>query len=448
MIGYIKEENVNQDISQFVIQPDISYLKSSNASAKLKKHLESLTIQLYQKHSGYLLVPYFYKNSEIKQKILINNKPDNIKEENVLNKIKLREGHQTECYNKCIKSIGNNSFVSGIINLTTSSGKTILSLKLIEYVKVKTIIIVNKLELLEQWRLKIQEFLPNCKIGLIQGKNIADKDCDIILAMVQTLCINKKLDYTELDSYKFGLCIIDEVHSIPTKLFTNVFFKINCKYQFGLTATIERNDNLHKIIEYFIGDIIYSNVESVLKQQTDIIIYSSKEQIAIHQTMMFGEEKINMSKMLNNLCSSVSRNNMILDIINELVKDKNRKILCMSDRIQQIEYLFNNLDKDISGKFIGKMKSSELAESRKKQVLLASYSLVVQGFDQPDINTLIFCTPRSNIEQAIGRIYRKIHDTVPLIIDIEDQCYVFKNQLKKRKHIYMTKIENPVIIYK
>jgi superfamily II DNA or RNA helicase len=164
---------------------------------------------------------------------------------------------------------------------------------------------------------------------------------------------------------------------------------------------------------------------------------------------MFGVKKLNMSKILNDISLNKTRNDIILDIIKNLITDKNRKILCMSDRIGQIEYLYNNLDNNISGKFIGKMKSAELAESRKKQVLLASYSLVIQGFDQPDINTLIFCTPRSNIEQAIGRIYRKKHTVTPMIIDFNDtSCYVFQNQLKKRESIYSTKIDNPEISYK
>lgn len=450
MFGYIKESDLNLDLSNLYIQPDIKYLKGhTNSNEKLKTHLESLRIQLYQKKSGYILLPYFYKKEEIRQKVLINNNPEILEEKYVLNSIKLREGHQLNCYNKCTSEINNNKFYSGIINLTTSSGKTVLSLKLVEFAKLKTIVIVNKLELLEQWKSKIQQFMPNCRIGIIQGNNISANNCDIVLAMVQTMCINKTLDYSAISSFNFGMCIIDEIHSFPTKLFSNIFFKLNCKYQFGLTATLDRNDNLHQIVNYFLGPIIYSNVDSSLKPKTEIRVYKVEEQITLHSTRMFGEKKLNMSKILNDISCNVARNQIILSIIKELIQDPNRKILCMSDRITQIEYLHSNLDKEISGKFIGKMKSAELAETRKKQVLLASYPLVIQGFDQPDINTLIFCTPRSNIEQAIGRIYRKDHAVMPMIIDFDDTaCYVFRNQFKKRESIYLTRIDTPKIEYK
>ena len=45
-------------------------------------------------------------------------------------------------------------------------------------------------------------------------------------------------------------------------------------------------------------------------------------------------------------------------------------------------------------------------------------------------------TPKSNIEQSVGRILRKIHNVRPLIIDIKDDFIPFKNQANKRKTFY------------
>ena len=49
-------------------------------------------------------------------------------------------------------------------------------------------------------------------------------------------------------------------------------------------------------------------------------------------------------------------------------------------------------------------------------------------------------TPRSNIEQSVGRILRtKNHNIVPLILDIEDQLECFARQGKVRRRYYCKK---------
>ena len=45
-------------------------------------------------------------------------------------------------------------------------------------------------------------------------------------------------------------------------------------------------------------------------------------------------------------------------------------------------------------------------------------------------------TPKSNIEQSVGRILRKEHNIRPLIIDMKDDFVPFKNQYNKRKVFY------------
>ena len=53
------------------------------------------------------------------------------------------------------------------------------------------------------------------------------------------------------------------------------------------------------------------------------------------------------------------------------------------------------------------MKKEALQESNSKKIIIATYHIASEGYDNPDLDTLIFATPKSNIEQAIGRILRK-----------------------------------------
>ena len=60
-----------------------------------------------------------------------------------------------------------------------------------------------------------------------------------------------------------------------------------------------------------------------------------------------------------------------------------------------------------------------------------------EGLDIPDLNTLFMVTPRKEVEQAVGRILRKINlDIRPTIYDISDQLPSFIRQSSCRKKLY------------
>jgi superfamily II DNA or RNA helicase len=67
-----------------------------------------------------------------------------------------------------------------------------------------------------------------------------------------------------------------------------------------------------------------------------------------------------------------------------------------------------------------------------------------EALDIKTLTTLIMCTPRSDIQQSIGRILREKHSE-PIVVDIIDSHELFKNQWKKRRVFY--KKENYKIIY-
>ena len=58
-----------------------------------------------------------------------------------------------------------------------------------------------------------------------------------------------------------------------------------------------------------------------------------------------------------------------------------------------------------------------------------------EGLDIKTLTTLVFATPKTDIEQAVGRILRVKH-TRPLVIDIIDKHELFKKQWLKRRLFY------------
>ena len=52
--------------------------------------------------------------------------------------------------------------------------------------------------------------------------------------------------------------------------------------------------------------------------------------------------------------------------------------------------------------------------------VFGTYQVASEGMDVPELNAVVFLTPKSDIEQSVGRIFRKIHDLEPVVIDIID----------------------------
>ena len=82
------------------------------------------------------------------------------------------------------------------------------------------------------------------------------------------------------------------------------------------------------------------------------------------------------------------------------------------------------------------MKQKDLDESENKQVILGTYPMSSEGLDIPSLDAVIFTTPKSSIEQSIGRITRKNHEKTPVAYDIVDQFSLFPRQFDKRLRVY------------
>jgi superfamily II DNA or RNA helicase len=388
-----------------------------------------------------VIVPIYYGltlNLEFTSDFLCNLPAlDNFNSCNII----LKNQTQIECFNTCILE-KEKPFGGGIINLNTGSGKTVLALKLASYFATKTLIIVNKIELIEQWKREIIKFLPNVKIGLIQGSKFELEGKDIIIGMLQTISMKKS--YSSETFKMINMCIIDETHTIASEVFSKIMFRLRPRYMFGLTATLSRKDKCENIIKMYIGEVLYSNISSEKKQNTEIHIqpYTGKSSKA--ETLRNGTAAV--STMISNIANDTTRSDLIISKIQNLIKDKDRYILVLSDRIAQLKYLHKKLGPENSGLYIGSMKQHELDLTKTKQVVLGSYGVCNQGFNHPILNCLVFATPRSSITQAIGRIYRKTHNITPLIVDIFDNFSIFIGQHYRRKKIYKDAIHDCVFV--
>jgi superfamily II DNA or RNA helicase len=83
------------------------------------------------------------------------------------------------------------------------------------------------------------------------------------------------------------------------------------------------------------------------------------------------------------------------------------------------------------------MKQKALDKASCAQVIFASYGMAAEGLDIPELNTLFMVTSRKEVEQAVGRVVRKIDPNIrPTIYDFTDQLPSFINQGRQRKRLY------------
>ena len=324
----------------------------------------------------------------------------------------------------------------GIISIRCGGGKTVLALHIISVLKKKTVVIVHKDFLMTQWRDRILEFLPDARIGKIQQNTVDIEDKDIVLAMVQSLSMK---EYEEGTFDSFGLAIFDECHHLGAEVFSKSMRKVASKYMLGLSATPKRKDGLSKVFEWFMGDIVYLQKEKNKDYaEVQLIEWNFNDQKYNKEEVNFRREPC-MPKMINNICDYYPRTQMIVEVAKKYQQEK-RSILILSDRRDHLNLLAVMLnDFCTTGFYVGGMKPDELRDSQEKDILLATFSMASEGMDVPKLNTVILASPKSDVEQSVGRVFRQKacdREFHPLIIDIQDIFSMFQKQCEKRITFY------------
>jgi len=238
----------------------------------------------------------------------------------------------------------------------------------------------------------------------------------------------------------FGFAIFDECHHFGAEIFHKCMLKVASKYMLGLSATPKRKDGLKKVFEWFIGPIIYSKViKNTDYIEVNIIKYDCNDENYCKIVNNI-KGKPCYPKMINNICNYEPRTKIIIDKIIELF-NIDRSILVLSDRRNHLVYIHDYLILHgfDCGYYVGGMKPNELRLSQEKNIILGTFSMASEGMDIPKLNSIILGSPKSDIEQAVGRILRQpdnVRKFHPYIFDICDDFSTFSNQYNKRLTFY------------
>ncbi len=335
----------------------------------------------------------------------------------------------------------------GVIVLPTGTGKSYLALKAIAEIKEKTLIVVPTLALVDQWYQLVKKKLGLSSeyIGLwIGGKKEADKD--IVISTYASA-------YRDIISLRKGrsLVIFDEVHHLPAESYRIAAEGMFAPYRMGLSATPERADEAHVLLDEIIGPQVFrkmpddfeSDYLSDYEIKTIYVDMKSEERakydekkaiydnfITSHKIRGFGVsvfQRIIMMSGANKeardalkarqIMNKISGNSVskIIKLAELLELHKNQKVIIFSQSTEMVE--------TISFQFLIPCITYETEPQERKDILRkfkdGSYTKIVassvldEGIDVPDAAVGIILTgtaqPRQFI-QRLGRILRPYYD--------------------------------------
>lgn len=338
----------------------------------------------------------------------------------------------------------------GVIVAPTGSGKTVIGCAIMAAVGTPTLFLVHRVELLEQSVAAVRRFL-GCDPGVVgNGKwNVRD----ITIAMVQSLKPDRVRELTD----RFGCIILDEAHHAPASTFGNLINKFPARYRFGLTATPSRKDRMHPILFDLVGPIVArvdtrKLIASGAITSLEVVVIDSGFTGKSPRQSPKKDEKpedapIDFNRLLEQLVRNQARNRKIVDTLIELFRGQS---LVLTDRIEHVSELVR-LIRQSSPDLLTFGLTSETAKDERAavirqfrdgsaSVLVATCSLIGEGFDCPAIDSVFLTTPTANpnkVKQLIGRALRPAPDKLSgRVVDFVDDVDVLSGMARKRVEIY------------
>ena len=350
----------------------------------------------------------------------------------------LRE-EQSAALHEILTRFRNGTF-GGVLRASPGWGKTVWTCAMIAQLRVPTLIVLHKEFLADQWEQRIAQFLPNARVGRVQGDILDFAGKHIVIGMVHTLAAHQ-LPKSFIDWP--GLVVTDELHRIGAPTWSPVPAKFPARLRLGLTATPRRKDGADNVFWYQIGPILYNCTERRMKPQIRRVYTDFR----VVKTERFNPALAPRTLLVRFLVASVPRNRAIAEQL-MLAVNAGRKILVLSERLKHLDLIAqetikhcqaNNMQAPTFGKYVGGRKKHQLAEAAQAQVVLATSQYAQEGLDIPPLDTLFLTTPLSDVEQAVGRILRPSDGKkAPIVVDFhDDHVGMFKKTADYREATYV-----------
>ncbi len=361
---------------------------------------------------------------------------------------------------------------TGILSGTTAFGKTIVAIKLIAEKKINTLILVDKISLLSQWRERLSEFLEVNELPLAAGpeekttttvKRGRKKKISVIgqigggknalsgiidIAVMQSL--SRQGEVKECVK-NYGLVIADECHHASAFTYEQILKTAHAKYIYGLTATPTRKDGHHPILFMHCGPIRYRDDP---KQQAEIRPFDHfivPRFTPLRIPLGTDSKDLSIQGLYSEIMDNDFRNQLIVeDVLKNYGQGRNCLVLTL--RTAHVERLAKNIEENIPDVIaltggMGRKSTREIFEriagipAEKNIVLVATGHFIGEGFDEPRLDTLFLAMPiswKGTLQQYAGRLHRlfKTKKEVRIYDYVDIQIKMLENMYQRRLNGY------------
>jgi len=308
---------------------------------------------------------------------------------------------------------------SVIISAYCGFGKSILAINLACSIKLKTMIIVNKLVLIEQWTEEILQFCPTARVVKMTAKS---KWVDADFYIMNAINIEKK----GREFFKeIGFVIGDEAHLLVAKTSSRCFRYLYPRYIIGMSATPYRTDGLGVLLDLYFGT---DKITRILHR--DHLAY--KVYTGFSPKMEKTEQgMLNWTMVLDSQARDDKRNELIVKIVKFFDK---RTFLILTKFVCQGEYLLAKFEEE--GISVTSLIGKNQVYDKTARVLVGTGQKVGTGFNHPKLDTLLLAADlESYYQQYLGRCMRK-PDIDPVIFDLVDKGSSLLKHFKTRAEVY------------
>lgn len=328
---------------------------------------------------------------------------------------------------------------NGVLEAPCGSGKTMIGLQLIKELGFKALWLTHTEKLLEQSKTRCESNFKGDFGTITKGEvNIGN---DITFATVQTM---SKLD-PEIYKNAFDIVIVDECHHCvgsPTKVmqFYKVVSNCNCRYKYGMSATLTRSDGMINSLYSIIGDLIYSIKKEDVGDKTIKAVHIPVNIDLDYNEMDYlnADGTLNYCNLINMLSTNKERNEIICSkVFDNFTKGRKQIILC--ERLSQVDYLAKEIKKFCKVSILtGKIQKKD--REYDADVIVTTFKLSKEGLDIPELDCLhlaMIQKDKSTVLQSVGRIERNVQDKKqPICFDYVDTKISYCiSAFKKRKRI-------------
>lgn len=162
----------------------------------------------------------------------------------------------------------------GVVVLPTGAGKSYVGQMAIETVQRGTLVVAPTIDLMNQWYDLLCAAFGE-EIGLIGGGYYEIQDLTVT---------TYDSAYSHMDRLgnRWGLVIFDECHHLPGEMYSHAAEMCLAPYRLGLTATPERADGRHVLLESLIGPLAYT--KGIKELAGDYLAEYVTERIAVSLT--------------------------------------------------------------------------------------------------------------------------------------------------------------------